>query len=50
MCHLKYLLQGPFYEPAAPTASELDEAPDAEHALKISLFIHCHKALPAGFL
>lgn len=42
---LRDLLQGPFYELAAPTAWELDEAPDAEHALKTRLFIHCHKAL-----
>lgn len=45
MCRLEYSLQGPFYELAAPTAWELDEAHDAEHALKTRLFIHCHKAL-----
>lgn len=44
-CCLKYLLQGPFYELAAPTAWELEEAHDAEHALETRLFIHCHKAL-----
>lgn len=42
----KILATGPFFcELAAPTAWELDEAHDAEHALKTRLFIHCHKAL-----